>query len=82
MHFTGLALPAGDNADVVVAAFTEDGHVGGRYELTGPVGSAAASGCDGFPTFREPASTRTPEFPTEPYLTRLRPGTTAYFKSL
>lgn len=41
-----LALPAGDNADpfidaddiadVVVAALTEDGHVGERYELTGP----------------------------------------------
>lgn len=41
-----LALPAGDNADpfvdaddiadVVVAALTEDGHVGQRYELTGP----------------------------------------------
>ncbi|WP_329376334.1 NmrA family transcriptional regulator [Streptomyces sp. NBC_01351] len=41
-----LALPAGGNADpfvdaddiadVVVAALTEDGHVGERYELTGP----------------------------------------------
>ncbi|MGW1997483.1 NmrA family transcriptional regulator [Embleya sp. NPDC001921] len=41
-----LALPAGDNADpfvdaddiadVVVAALTEDQHVGERYELTGP----------------------------------------------
>ncbi|MEU4330193.1 NmrA family transcriptional regulator [Nonomuraea dietziae] len=41
-----LALPAGDNADpfidaddiadVAVAALTEDGHVGERYELTGP----------------------------------------------
>ncbi|MFF5449538.1 NmrA family transcriptional regulator [Streptomyces sp. NPDC012888] len=41
-----LALPAGDNADpfvdandiadVVVAALTEEGHVGQRYELTGP----------------------------------------------
>ncbi|MFD9905947.1 NmrA family transcriptional regulator [Streptomyces sp. NPDC059063] len=41
-----LALPAGDNADpfvdaddiadVVVAALTEKGHVGERYELTGP----------------------------------------------
>ncbi|REE99944.1 uncharacterized protein YbjT (DUF2867 family) [Thermomonospora umbrina] len=41
-----LALPCGDNADpfvdaddiadVVVAALTENGHVGERYELTGP----------------------------------------------
>ncbi|MDG4762656.1 NmrA family transcriptional regulator [Solwaraspora sp. WMMD406] len=41
-----LALPCGDNADpfvdandiadVAVAALTEDGHVGERYELTGP----------------------------------------------
>ncbi|MFD6972399.1 NmrA family transcriptional regulator [Streptomyces sp. NPDC059949] len=41
-----LALPAGDNtdpfvdaadiADVAVAALTEDGHAGERYELTGP----------------------------------------------
>ncbi|QDY75219.1 NmrA family transcriptional regulator [Streptomyces qinzhouensis] len=41
-----LALPAGNNsdpfvdaddiADVAVAALTEDGHVGERYELTGP----------------------------------------------
>lgn len=41
-----LALPAGDNADpfvdaddiadVVVAALTEDTHIGERYELTGP----------------------------------------------
>ncbi|WP_405861214.1 NmrA family transcriptional regulator [Streptomyces sp. NBC_00090] len=51
-----LALPAGGNADpfvdaddiadVVVAALTEDGHVGERYELTGPRLWTFAQGVD------------------------------------